>query len=105
MGGRGHSAHGAHYIEAFNGMGRWFPNPPHTNPGHFPTLLDPTDRKMPRFLVRGVGVLAVSKPPVLPGGLEAPGFSDPPVCFAVQDNPGLGVALRFLGLPCAHRGV
>ena len=69
MGGRGHSAHRAHYIEAFNGMGRWFPNPPDINPGHFPTLLDPTDRKMPRFYVRGVGVLAFSKPPVLPGGL------------------------------------
>ena len=70
MGGRGHSAHRAHYIEALNGMGRWFPNPPDINPGHFPTLLDPTDRKMPRFYVRGVGVLAFSKPPFLPGGFS-----------------------------------
>ena len=61
--------------------GSELPTPPHTNPGHFPTLMDPTDRKMPRFYVRGVGVLAFSKPPVLPGGL--PGA----YCTAPDQNP------------------
>ena len=37
VGGRGHSAHGAHYIEAFNGMGRCLPHPKTQKHGPFRT--------------------------------------------------------------------
>ena len=70
MGGRSHSAHGAHYIEAFNGMGRCLPHP--KTQKHRPFRTPRSTRKAVVTLVLGFrpGSGGLDKTPFLLGGLE-----------------------------------
>ena len=68
MGGRGHSAHGAHYIEAFNGMGRGLPHRRTQKHGAFRTPWSTQSTVVTSVLGSGVCRGGLHKTPFLPGG-------------------------------------
>ena len=69
MGGRGHSAHGAHYIGAFNGMGRGLPHRRTQKHGPFRTPWSTRSTVVTSVLGSGVCAGGLHKTPCLPWGL------------------------------------
>ena len=69
MGGRGHSAHGAHYIEAFNGMGRGLPHRRTQKHGAFRAPWSTQSTVVTSVLGSGVWAGGLDKTPSLLGGL------------------------------------
>ena len=69
MGGRGHSAHGAHYIEAFNSMGWCLPHPKTQKHGPFRTPRSTQKAVVTLVLGFRPGSGGLDKTPFLPGGL------------------------------------
>ena len=71
-GGRGHSAHGAQHIEAFNGMGRGLPHQRTQKHGPLCTPWDTQSTAVTLVLGSGVCCGGLDKTPFLTGGFLGP---------------------------------